>query len=69
MPRPGWNETYWRNLDKDTEKRLRTACPRCGSTRTYYNKRFKTWHCGTCEHAFIVEGLQKPWWKRIFRRK
>ncbi len=33
MPRPGWNEHYWKHMDKATERRLRTACPRCGSDK------------------------------------
>ncbi len=67
MPRPGWNEQYWKHMDKETERRIRTACPRCGSSNTYYNERFKTWRCGKCEHSFVVKGLgnERPWWKRI----
>lgn len=67
MPRPEWQEEYWRNLDKDTARKIRSTCPRCGSSETYYNERFKTWRCGRCEHIFVVTGLEpKPWWKRIF---
>ncbi len=71
MPRPGWSEHYWKRMDKETERRLRTACPRCGSDKTYYNKRFKTWRCGKCEHSFVVQGFsnERPWWKRLFGRK
>lgn len=68
MPRPGWQDSYWKNLDRDTERKLRTTCPRCGNSNTYYNKRFRTWRCTRCEHIFIVEGLDDgPWWKRLFR--
>ncbi len=67
--RPNWNESYWKNLDKETRKTLRTQCPRCGSTKTYYNKQSKVWRCGRCEAAFTVKGLdERPWWRRIFRR-
>ena len=69
MPsRPGWYDRYWRNMDKETEARIRTTCPRCGSSRTYYNEQFRTWRCGKCEHIFIIKGLgeRNPWWKRLF---
>ena len=68
--RPGWQDAYWENLDKETAKKLRTLCPRCGSSNTYYNEQFKVWRCGKCEASFTVKGLddKSPWWKRIFRR-
>ena len=68
--RPGWHDAYWKNLDKDTERRLRTLCPRCGSSNTYYNEQFQVWRCGKCEASFTVKGLNDrlPWWKRLFRR-
>ena len=31
--RPGWNKEYWKRLDRETERKLRTTCPKCGSTR------------------------------------
>ena len=71
MPgRPGWHDSYWKRLDKETARRMRTACPRCGSTRTSYNEQFLTWRCGKCEHIFTVKGYgdKPPWWKRLFRR-
>jgi len=70
MPiRPGWSEDYWKQMDKDTAKKIRTSCPRCGSTETYYNKQFKLWRCGKCENSFVIRGYgEKPWWKRIFKR-
>ena len=71
MPsRPGWYDDYWENLDKDVARKIRSTCPRCGSANTQYNKRFKTWRCGRCEHIFVVKGLEeKPhWWQRLFRR-
>lgn len=68
MPaRQGWSDEYWKTLDKEEARKLRTSCPRCGSTRTYYNSMFKVWRCIKCEHSFRVEGLEEPWWKRIFR--
>lgn len=72
MPvRPSWHDEYWKKLDKETAKKLRTACPRCGSTSTYYNQQYQAWRCGRCEHSFVVEGLdddKAPWWKRLFGR-
>ncbi len=72
MPvRPGWNDEYWKQLDKETAKKLRTMCPRCGSANTCYNKQYQNWRCGKCEHSFVVEGLsgdKKPWWKRLLGR-
>ena len=68
--RPGWNDEYWKKLDKETARKLRTSCPRCGSADSYYNKQHRTWSCGECEHAFVVEGFEDkvPWWKRLFWR-
>lgn len=69
MPvRPGWNDDYWDKLDKETAKKMRTICPRCGSSKTYYIAQFGAWRCGRCEHSFVVEGLDDkvPWWKRLF---
>ena len=71
MPgRPGWYDGYWKNLDKETARKLRSMCPRCGSASTYYNEQFGTWRCGKCEHIFVVKGLgdKDPWWKRLFGR-
>ncbi len=72
MPvRPGWSDEYWKNLDKETAKKLRTMCPRCGSANTYYNKQYQSWRCGKCENSFVVEGFneaKKPWWKRLFKK-
>jgi len=70
MPsRPQWHDSYWKKFDKETTRKLRTRCPRCGSSNTYYNQNYKTWRCGKCEHSFAVKGLgdEKPWWKRLFR--
>ncbi len=71
MPvRPGWHDEYWEQLDKETARKIRTTCPRCGSSNTYYNKQYQSWRCGRCEHSFVVEGFsdKAPWWKRLFRR-
>lgn len=71
MPtRSTWSDDYWKKLDKETARKLRTTCPRCGSTNTYYNEQYKTWRCGKCENSFVVRGVEdnKPWWKRLFRR-
>jgi len=72
--RPGWNKEYWQHMDKETARKLRTTCPKCGSNLTYYNKQFKVWRCGRCEHSWVIEGLGRqrehnpnPWWKRFFR--
>ncbi|MCH8864880.1 MAG: hypothetical protein IIB13_05920 [Chloroflexi bacterium] len=70
MPsRPGWYEGYWKNLDKDTARKIRSTCPRCGSADTYYNQQFMTWRCGRCEYIFVIKGVSEkvPWWKRLFR--
>ena len=66
--RPGWHDEYWDKMDKETARRIRSTCPRCGSSNTFYNKQYGTWSCGKCEHTFVVRGLEdkKPWWKRIF---
>ncbi len=71
MPaRPGWHDEYWKKMDPETQRRIRSTCPRCGSSKTSYNTQFKTWRCGKCEHIFVVKGLgdDAPWWKRLFRR-
>lgn len=74
MPvRPGWSDDYWKRMDKETSLKLRTSCPRCGSSRTHFNEQYGTWRCGRCEHSFTVEGIggsrdKRPWWKRFFGR-
>jgi len=71
MPvRPSWHEDYWKKLDKKTAVKLRTTCPRCGSANTYFNKQYKVWRCGKCEHSFTVEGIgdKVPFGKCMFRR-
>lgn len=71
MPvRPGWHDEYWKRLDKETAKRIRTTCPRCGSSKTYYNQQYKVWRCGQCEASFTIKGFgdKAPWWKRLFGR-
>ncbi|HEY32850.1 MAG TPA: hypothetical protein G4O10_07070 [Dehalococcoidia bacterium] len=70
MPiRPSWYEDYWDKQDKDVSDKVRTTCPRCGSSRTYYNQQYKVWRCGRCEHSFIIEGMgRRSWWKRLFGR-
>jgi len=72
MPsRPGWYSDYWKNMDKDTGKKIQTTCPRCGSDKTYYNEKFRIWRCGSCENSFLVKGYgsQRPWWKRLLHIK
>ncbi|MFH1032300.1 MAG: hypothetical protein V1767_07055 [Chloroflexota bacterium] len=72
MPaRPNWYNSYWRKMDKKTAEKIRTTCPRCGSTRTYYNEQFRTWRCGDCEYSFKVKGVRGklPWWRRLFRKE
>jgi ribosomal protein L37AE/L43A len=70
MPiRPSWYEDYWEKQDKNVSNKIRTTCPRCGSSRTYYNQQYQVWRCGRCEHSFVIEGLKgRPWWKRLFGR-
>ena len=71
MPgRPGWHDEYWDQMDKETAKKIRSTCPRCGSSNTYYNKQYGTWRCGKCEHTFVIRGFDenKPWWKKLFKR-
>ena len=71
MPvRPGWHDEYWKRLDKETAKKIRTTCPHCGSSKTYYNQQYRTWRCGKCEASFTIKGFgdKAPWWKRIFGR-
>ena len=67
--RPGWNKEFWKRLDRETERKLRTTCPKCGSDKTYYNKQFRVWRCGRCEHSWAIEGMGEgvPWWKRLLR--
>ena len=72
MPaRPQWYEDNWKRMDKETARKIRTTCPKCGSNKTYYNEMFKVWRCGTCEHSFIIKGIKtgKPWWKKLFGGK
>ncbi|MFC2063435.1 hypothetical protein ACFLS8_05805 [Chloroflexota bacterium] len=53
MPiRPSWHDEYWKGLDKETASKIRTTCPRCGSSKTYYNKQFRTWRCGDKSFLF-----------------
>ena len=71
MPgRPGWHDEYWDQMDKETAKKIRSTCPRCGSSNTYYNKQYGTWRCGKCEHTFVIRGINdnKSWWKKLFKR-
>ena len=71
MPgRPGWHDEYWDQMDKETARKIRSTCPRCGSSNTYFNKQYGTWRCGKCEHTFVIQGFEdnKPWWKKIFKR-
>jgi len=71
MPgRPGWHDEYWDQMDKETAKKIRSTCPRCGSSNTYYNKQYGTWRCGKCEHTFVIRGFDdnKSWWKKLFKR-
>ena len=71
MPaREQWSDEYWKKLDKDTARKLRTSCPKCGSDKTYYNKQLKIWRCGRCENSFTVAGVKtgKSWWQRLFRK-
>ena len=63
--RPGWSDSYWKGVDKETAKKLRTTCPKCGSNNTYYNKKFRVWRCARCEHSFAVKGYGEPWWRRL----
>ena len=72
MPiRPGWYDGYWNKMDKETAKKVRTTCPKCGSAETYYNQQFRNWRCVKCENSFAVEGVgcKVPWWKRLFGRE
>ena len=72
MPvRPGWHDEYWKKMDKDTQEKLRTTCPKCGSSETYYNEQFKLWRCARCEASFKIKGFgdKRPWWKRMFGKK
>jgi ribosomal protein L37AE/L43A len=71
MPiRPEWSDDYWKSMDKETARKIRTRCPRCGSTKTYYNKQYKVWRCGACENSFKVKGYGERWYDRLmFWRK
>jgi len=69
MPaRPGWYEDHWKRMDRETARKMRTACPKCGSEKTYYNEKFKVWRCAACEHSWTIKGIGsgRPWWKRWF---
>ena len=71
MPgRPGWHDEYWDQMDKETARKIRSTCPRCGSSNTYFNKQYGTWRCGKCEHTFVIQGfgVNKSWWKKLFKR-
>jgi ribosomal protein L37AE/L43A len=66
MPiRPEWSNDYWKSMDKETERKIRTRCPRCGSMKTYFNKQYKVWRCGACENSFVIKGYGEHWWKRL----
>ena len=71
MPiRPEWSDDYWKTMDKETAKKIRTRCPKCGSDKTYYNRKFRVWRCGKCENSFTVKGYGEKWWERLmFWRK
>ncbi len=76
MPvRPGWSDDYWKRMDKETSRKLRTSCPRCGSTKTHFNEQYETWRCSRCEHSFAVDGVGdssrggRSWWKRLLGLK
>ena len=58
MGRPWWHDDYWKTIDWRQERRMRTTCPSCGSDRTYYNEKYKTWKCLKCEKSFVVEDLR-----------
>ena len=58
MGRPWWQDDYWKKMDWRQERRMRTTCPFCGSDRTYYNEKFRTWKCLKCEKPFVVEDLR-----------
>lgn len=58
MGRPWWRDDYWKKMDWRQERRMRTTCPFCGSGRTYYNEKYRTWKCLECEKSFVVEDLR-----------
>ena len=72
MPsRPNWNDEYWNKMDKETARKARTTCPKCGSNNTSYNAKFKVWRCNKCENTWAIKGVGSdvPWWKRMFGGK
>ncbi len=46
---PKREDEYWA---AQKESRGAPLCPRCGSTKVYYNRHYRSWRCGRCEYSF-----------------
>jgi len=46
---PKREDEYWVGTK---EPKGRGLCPFCGSSNVYYNKRYNSWRCGSCEQSF-----------------
>jgi uncharacterized protein YkwD/ribosomal protein L37AE/L43A len=46
---PKREDEYWAAR---REPRGTPLCPRCGSTKVYYNRHYRSWRCGRCEYSF-----------------
>ncbi|MEW6034523.1 MAG: hypothetical protein AB1603_06690 [Chloroflexota bacterium] len=66
MGRPWWQDSYWKRLQSQQSRRVRSTCPFCGSDKVYYNERFRVWRCGACERSFSLKGMGGGWWRRMW---
>lgn len=48
---PKREDEYWAGKK---EPKGRGLCPRCGSSKISYNKKFQSWRCNKCEHSFPI---------------
>jgi len=55
---PKREDEYWAAIKEDQlQDEIRQAggtpfCPHCSSRKVYYNRRFRSWRCGSCEKSF-----------------
>lgn len=65
---PKREDENWARRREDKESiGKRSLCPFCGKgDRLYYNKRYKSWRCGYCEHSFPMPSGGKPVDKKEF---
>jgi hypothetical protein len=48
-------------------KTVKKLCPKCKSSKIYYNPHFQSWKCVKCEHSFTLEGGRSLWDRTIGR--